>query len=134
MQRKWWQVCANEGSTNIKISALQYHAKTNEHRKLSWAKHGGQKSLQKAIAAANHSCDKVLISLFRATYFMEKECVSFHKFPSLCNLLVCCNAPMTSKLYHDKKACGEMVFGISSVIQRKVLEKVRDSLFFGLIF
>ena len=40
---------------------------------------------------------------------------------------------MTSKLYHDEKACGEMVFGISSVIQRKVLEKVRDSTFFGLM-
>ena len=38
-------VYANEGSTNIKISALQDHAKSNEHRKLSWAKHGGQKSL-----------------------------------------------------------------------------------------
>ena len=40
---------------------------------------------------------------------------------------------MTSKLYHDKKTCGEMVFGISSVIQRKVLEKMRDSTFFGLM-
>ena len=36
-------VYANEGSSNIKISALQDHAKTNEHRKLSWAKHRDQK-------------------------------------------------------------------------------------------
>ena len=57
----------------------------------------------------------------------------FHKFPSLCNLLVSYNSPMTSKLYHDEKACGKMVFGISSVIQIKVLEKVRDSTFFGLM-
>ena len=74
---------ANEGSTNIKISALQDHAKTNEHRKLSWAKHGDQKSLQKAILVANHSYDEALISLFRAAYFMGKECVPFHKFSSL---------------------------------------------------
>ena len=38
-------VYATEGSTNIRILALQDHTKTNEYRKLSWAKHGGQKSL-----------------------------------------------------------------------------------------
>ena len=142
LERVFYKICkegggkyvyANEGSTNIKIIALQDHAKTIEHRKLSWAKHGGQKSLQKAIAVANLSCDQALISHFRVSYFMEKECVPFHKFPSLCNLLVSYNAPMTSKLYHDKKAYIEMVFGISSVIQRKVLEKVKDSTFFGLM-
>jgi hypothetical protein len=37
-------VNANEGSSNIKISALQDHSKTNEHRKLPWAKHEGKKS------------------------------------------------------------------------------------------
>ena len=40
---------------------------------------------------------------------------------------------MTSKLYHDEKACGETIFGISNVIQRIFLEKVKDSLFFGLM-
>jgi len=40
--------CATEGSTNIKILALQDHSKTVEHRKLAWTKHGGQKALQKS--------------------------------------------------------------------------------------
>ena len=73
-------VYANEGSINIKISALQDHAKTNEHRKLSWANHGGQKSLQKAIAAANHNCDEALISIFRAAYFMGRNVCLFINF------------------------------------------------------
>jgi hypothetical protein len=124
---------ANEGSSNIKISALQDHAKTIEHRKLAWAKCEGKKSLQKAVAAANHVCDEALLSLFRAAYFMGKETIPFHKFPTLCDLLMFCNAPMANKLYHDEKACNDMVFGISSVIQRQVLDRIRDSKFFGLM-
>lgn len=107
---------ANEGSSNIKISALQDHARTNEHKNLAWAKHQGKKSLQKVVAAANHSCDEALLSFFKATYFMGKETIPFHKFPTLCNLLISCKAPMIKKLYHDKKTCNEMVFGISSII------------------
>jgi kynureninase len=92
-------VYANEGSSNIKISALQDHAKTNEHRKLAWAKHEGKKSLQKAMAAANHSCDEALLSLFRAAYFMGKETIHFYKFSSLCNLLISCKTAMTEKIH-----------------------------------
>jgi hypothetical protein len=126
-------VYANEGSSNIKISALQDHAKTNKHRKLAWAKHEGKKSLQKAMAAANHSCDEALLSLFRAAYFMGKETILFYKISSLYNLLISCKAPMTEKMYHDEKACNDMVFAISSVIQKQVLDRVRDSTFFGLM-
>ena len=36
-------VYASEGSTNIKVSALQYHSKCNEHKKLLYAKHVDKK-------------------------------------------------------------------------------------------
>jgi len=36
---------ANDGSMNIKVLALQDYSKIVEHKKLSWIKHDGQKSL-----------------------------------------------------------------------------------------
>jgi hypothetical protein len=36
-------------------------------------------------------------------------------------------------MYHDEKACNDMVFAISYVIQKQVLDRVRDSTFFGLM-
>jgi hypothetical protein len=38
---------AIEGSENISISTLQHHAKSVEHKKLSWAKNGGRKLTKK---------------------------------------------------------------------------------------
>jgi hypothetical protein len=40
---------------------------------------------------------------------------------------------MTEKLYHDENSCGEILFCISSVVQKKVLDRVRDSRFFGIM-
>jgi hypothetical protein len=34
-------------------------------------------------------------------------------------------------MYHNEKACNDMVFAISFVIQKQVLDRVRDSTFFG---
>jgi hypothetical protein len=91
---------------------LQDHAKTIEYRKLAWAKLKGKKSLQKVGATENYIYGKALLSFFKAAYFMDKETIPFRKFPTLCNSLVSCNAPMIEKLYHDEKACNDMVFGI----------------------
>jgi hypothetical protein len=65
-------VYASEGSTNLKVSVLQYHSKSNEHKKLSWAKHGGKKALETCVAQANRACDEVVMSLFKAVYFLGK--------------------------------------------------------------
>ena len=63
---------ASEGSTNVKVSALQYHSKSNEHKKLSWAKHGGKIFLEKCVAQANRTCDEAGMSLFKVFYFLRK--------------------------------------------------------------
>ena len=57
---------ASEGSTNVKILALQYHSKCNEHKKLSYAKHVGKKTLEKCVVKANNTCDEVVMSLLKA--------------------------------------------------------------------
>ena len=65
-------VYANEGSTNVKVSALQYHFKSNKYKKLSWAKYGGIKTSEKYVAQANRACDEVVMSLFKVVYFLGK--------------------------------------------------------------
>ena len=102
-----------------------------KHRKLTWAKHGGKKALERAVAITNRTCDEALMSLFRVAYIMVKEMITFHKFPSLCDLLVVCKAIMIEKLYYDEKTCADMVFAIFNVIQRQVLDRVCNSKFFG---
>ena len=56
-----------------------------------------------------------------------------YTFLSLCNLLLSCNVPMTSTLYYDEKTYVDMIFKIFNVIQRQVLEKLKDSKYFGLM-
>lgn len=126
-------IYARDGSSNVKISGLQDHAKSVEHKKLTWAKFGGKQVLKKQVTTANRLCDEAMISLLRAAYFVGKEGLSFHKFPSLCSLLLACKALLPEKLNHDEKACSEMVFVISCVITRNILDRVRDSPFFGLM-
>ena len=72
-------------------------------------------------------------SLFQAAYYIGKEVIPFHKFLDLCALFVRVKANMTKKLYHDEKSCGEILFCISSVVQKKVLDRVRDSRLFGIM-
>ena len=83
-------VYASEGSTNVKVSALQYHSKCNEHKKLSYAKTVDKKPLKKCVAKANSACDEAVMSLFKAVYFLEKESIFCHKFAFLCKLFVSC--------------------------------------------
>ena len=80
----------SEGSTNVKVSALQYHSKYNKHKKLSYTKIVGKKSLEKCVAKANSACDEAVISLFKVVYFLGKESIICHKFAFLCELLVSC--------------------------------------------
>ena len=74
-----------------------------EHKKLAWAKHDGKKALEKAMATINCTYYEALLSFLKATYFMEKEIISFHKFPSLCDLLVSYKATMTKNSIMMKK-------------------------------
>jgi hypothetical protein len=72
-------------------------------------------------------------SLFQATYYVGKEVIPFHKFLDLYSLLVKVKANMTEKIYHGEKNCGKFLFHISLVVQKKMLDRIRDFRFFGII-
>ena len=119
--------------TNFKASALHDHANMEEHKKLTWASQNGSRRMEKIVAQATRTCDESLMSLFETAYYEGKEFIPFSKFASLCQLLLSMNATLTKKLYHDDKACADMVVSISSVLQRKLLDRIRDSQFFGIM-
>lgn len=41
------------------------------------------------------------------------------------------NANIITKLYHHDKACAEMLFCISKALQKRILDRVRNSKFYG---
>ena len=126
-------VFATTGSINIRISAIQDHAKSEEHRRLIWAHQHGERTMERGIAEANRTCDEAMQCLFQAAYYMGKELLPFCKFPGLCALLVSVKANITESLYHDEKSCAEILYSIATVVQKKVLDRVRDSKFYGVM-
>jgi hypothetical protein len=58
-------VYASEGSTNVIVLALQYHSKNNEHKKLSWAKHGDKKLWRNMLLKLNCECDEAVMLFFK---------------------------------------------------------------------
>ena len=43
------------------------------------------------------------------------------------------NAPITSSMYQDEKACGDLITCISAVLKKKILCRIQNSLFFGIM-
>ena len=126
-------VFANAGSVNVKVSAFQDHRKSEEHKHYVWVDQKGKMTMEKMVAATNKVCDDAVLSLFKATYFLGKETIGYCKFPALCELLLSVHANITTKLYHDEKVCVEMLFCISKVVQKKILDRVRNSKFYGIM-
>lgn len=124
---------AKDGARNLKVSAFQDHARSNEHRRLAWALQSGGKVMQKAIVSSQKACDEAVASLVRAAYFLGKNSLPYSKFPALCKLLLTVKAPMTLSLYQDEKACATLMLCISVVIQKQILSRIRNSPFFGVM-
>ena len=89
--------------------------------------------MKKIIEKIITTCDGALITLFRLAYFLAKETVPLTKFPYLYKLLLKSKSNIIESLYHDEKSCAEMLFFIPNVIQKKNLDRIRDSNFFGLM-
>ena len=114
-------VFTTSGSINFKVLALQDHANTGEHRKLIWVAQSGRRWMERTVAQATKTCNEALMTLFKTIHYVEKELLSFSKFPTLCDLFILINVIISTKIYHDDKACADILVCISSVIQRKIL-------------
>ena len=126
-------VFANVGSVNVKVSTFQDHGKSEEHKHYVWVDQKDKRTMEKMVAAVNKVCDDAVLSLFKAAYFLGKEIIGYCKFLALCQLLLSVHTNITTKLYHDEKACAEMLFCISKVVQKKILDRVRNSKFYGIM-
>ena len=92
-----------------------------------------KRTMKKNIADLNRTCDKTIYFLFQTTYYLGNEVIPFHKFPDLCYLFVKVKANMTEYFYHHEKNCNEILFCISSVDRKKMLDRVQNSWFFGIM-
>jgi len=89
--------------------------------------------MERIEAQATKTYDEALLIHFKTTHYARKELLPFNKFSTLCNLLLSINVTITTKMYHDDKACADMLTCISSVIQKKMFDMVRNSQFFSVI-
>jgi hypothetical protein len=92
-----------------------------------------EQTIEKDIAKANRVCDDAMHSLFQITYYIGKKVIFFHKFPDLYSLFIEVKTNMTEKIYHGEKNCCKILSHISLVVQNKMLHRIRDSRFFGII-
>ena len=89
--------------------------------------------MEKAILQGQKACDEALASLFRAAYFLGKRSLPYSKFPTLCKLLVTVKTPMTLSMYQDEKSCVDLMMCILVVIQNRILARVKNSTFYGVM-
>ena len=118
---------------NIKVFAFVKHQISKEHKKLAWVAQEGQKVMKKMMHQVTKSCDEALLTLFRVAYYLDRKTTLFSKYSTLCDLLLTCKSPITNSLYYDEKSFAKMIYCISTIIHKKILNKIRDSKYFGLM-
>ena len=89
--------------------------------------------MEKAILSRHRACVEALHTLFRAAYITGKQSLPYSKFLALYKLLVSVKAPITTSMYQDEKACSDLVWCISVVIQKKIICRIRNCPFFGIM-
>ena len=133
-RKKWGcSVYASDGSKKFKMSAFTDHYRWNEHHMLVWACTNREKTINRAIFIGQCVCDKTLQTIFKAIYFTKERSLSYSKFHALCKLLMYVNILITSSMYQDEKNCSDLIKCISVVIQKKIMCRIRNSSFFGIM-
>jgi hypothetical protein len=89
--------------------------------------------MEKAIFVGQRACDEALQTIFKTAYFTGKQYLPYSKFSVLCKLLMSVNALITASMYQNEKACRDLIFCISTVMQQKIVCRIRNSPFFGIM-
>jgi len=58
--------------------------------------------------------------------FLEKETIPFNKYPTLSKFLVVSKANCIESMYHDKKSCDKLLFCMSNVLQKSIMDGIID--------
>ncbi|KAL3689532.1 hypothetical protein R1sor_015841 [Riccia sorocarpa] len=109
------------------------HNASKEHKGTMASLDRCNQPIEKVISAAVRRCDDAALNLFRAAYLVGKVSLPFTTFPEMCKMLKQMTDKIPRGLYQDDKACAEMICCSSQVLQARVLDRVRASVFFGIM-
>jgi len=72
--------------------------------------------MEKAINNSQLACDEALHTLFKVAYFTGKQSLPYYKFLAFYLLLKSMKVPIMTSMYHDEKACANLVYYILVVL------------------
>jgi hypothetical protein len=130
---------SDKGSTNFRRSALLEHGCSGNHliayqNSLSFEK---LSEIRNNLQSKSMKCDDIFIEVVK---FITKEDLALRKFGPLLQLIdkITRDDDAKQKLYQERYSgeygCGEWLDSIANITKKKLLDKIYESSFYGLMF
>ena len=120
------------GCSNFRTSTLVRHVNCKDHRN-SVVESNAQDSMTTVMEKAFNEEEESILTAMKTTYFMAKEDIAIHKYPSFLNFLQFLgNEPakhFEGSTYHSRQISGEMQDAIAKVITEKLGCDLQNSQF-----